>query len=191
MTNCWRVCNGSPLQRATPHNECFLYSLWTEPSVIYQVCSHVTKFSPPLIFPLTLLPPATKLGQGYVFTGVCHSVNRGVGGVYLSACWDTHPPRSRHAPLGADTLTPLGADTPPEQTPPGVDTPQRSRHPPGEDTTHPGADTPLTSMLGRYCRRAGGTHPTGMQSCFVMVNRIFGQMNDGPFCTAILYPNTK
>ena len=24
-----------------------------------------------------LLPPATKLGQGYVFTGVCHSVNRG------------------------------------------------------------------------------------------------------------------
>ena len=23
------------------------------------------------------LPPATKLGQGYVFTGVCHSVNRG------------------------------------------------------------------------------------------------------------------
>ena len=24
-----------------------------------------------------LLPPATKLGQGYIFTGVCHSVNRG------------------------------------------------------------------------------------------------------------------
>ena len=23
------------------------------------------------------LPPATKLGQGYIFTGVCHSVNRG------------------------------------------------------------------------------------------------------------------
>ena len=29
------------------------------------------------------LPAATKLGQGYVFTGVCHSVNRG-GGVYPS-----------------------------------------------------------------------------------------------------------
>ena len=26
----------------------------------------------------TLLPPAMKLGQGYVFTGVCHSINRGV-----------------------------------------------------------------------------------------------------------------
>ena len=25
-----------------------------------------------------LLPPATKLGQGYVFTGVCDSVHRGV-----------------------------------------------------------------------------------------------------------------
>ena len=25
-----------------------------------------------------LLPPATKLGQSYVFTGICHSVNRGV-----------------------------------------------------------------------------------------------------------------
>ena len=50
------------------------------------------------------LPPATKLGQGYIFTGVCDSVNRGV---CLSACWDT--PRSRHPP---------GADTPREQTPP-------------------------------------------------------------------------
>ena len=35
------------------------------------------------------LPPATKLGQGYIFTGICHSVNkegassRGVGGCFL------------------------------------------------------------------------------------------------------------
>ena len=35
------------------------------------------------------LPPATKLEQGYVFTGVCDSVHRGV---CLSACWDTTPP---------------------------------------------------------------------------------------------------
>ena len=26
------------------------------------------------------LPPATKLGQGYIFTGVCDSVHRGVPG---------------------------------------------------------------------------------------------------------------
>ena len=55
-----------------------------------------------------LLPPATKLGQGYVFTRVCDSVH-GVGGVCLSACWDSPPP---------------GADTPPRADPP------RSRHPP-------------------------------------------------------------
>ena len=54
------------------------------------------------------LLPATKLGQGYVFTGVCDSVHRGGGCVCLSACWDTIP---------------LGADTPREQTPP------QSRHP--------------------------------------------------------------
>ena len=30
------------------------------------------------LFPIFLsLPPATKLGQGYIFTGICHSVNRG------------------------------------------------------------------------------------------------------------------
>ena len=46
------------------------------------------------------LPPATKLGQGYIFTGVCDSVN----GVCLSACWD--PPRSRHPPR-ADTPPPV------------------------------------------------------------------------------------
>ena len=28
---------------------------------------------------LLLLPPATKLGQGYIFTGVCDSVHRGGG----------------------------------------------------------------------------------------------------------------
>ena len=54
-----------------------------------------------------LLPPPTKLGQGYVFTGMCDSVHG--GGVCLSACWDTTP-QSRH--------------------PPGADTPPRSRHPP-------------------------------------------------------------
>ena len=56
---------------------------------------------------VNFLPPATKLGQGNVFTGTCDSVHRGV---CLSVCWDTppgaDPPRSRH-PLGAD---PPGAD---------------------------------------------------------------------------------
>ena len=71
--------------------------------------------------PVSLLPPATKLGQGYVFTGVCDSVHR--GGVCISACWDT--------------TTPLGADPPRSRHPPGI------RHPPGADTS-----PPAQSMLG-------------------------------------------
>ena len=31
------------------------------------------------------LPPATKLGQGYIFTGVCDSVHRGVSAPGVSA----------------------------------------------------------------------------------------------------------
>ena len=47
-----------------------------------------------------LLPPATKLGQGYVFTGVCDSVNRGGGG-YLTPPPEQTPPRSRPPPQRA------------------------------------------------------------------------------------------
>ena len=72
----------------------------------------------------SFLPPATKLGQGYIFTGVCDSVHRGVG-VCLSACWDVTPP------------CPQGQASPREQAP-----------------------SPAQS--------AGGTHPTGMQFCFVL-----------------------
>ena len=34
----------------------------------------VNKYNPDYII---LLPPTTKLGQGYIFTGVCNSVHRG------------------------------------------------------------------------------------------------------------------
>ena len=80
-----------------------------------------------------LLPAATKLGQGHIFTSVCLST--GGEGVCLSACWDT-PPRSRHPnreqthppeQLSPPSRPPLGADNPPEQTP------HRSRHPIGAD----------------------------------------------------------
>ena len=68
-----------------------------------------------------LLPPATKLGQGYVFTGICDSVNR--GGVPHPPQEQTppgsRPPQSRH-PL---EQTPLGTKytpTPGLSTPPGT-----------------------------------------------------------------------
>ena len=84
-----------------------------------------------------------KLGQGYVFTGVCDSVHMGV---CLSTCWDTTPPKDQ---------APTWEQTPPEQTP-------RSRPPPGVDTPQLPSST---EHAGRYGQRAGGTHPTGMQSC--------------------------
>ena len=81
------------------------------------------------------LPPAMKLGQGYVFTGICDSVNSGrclpqyMLGYHNPPGADTHPreqthppradpPWSRHHPPRADTTTPRADTTPPEQTPP-------------------------------------------------------------------------
>ena len=56
-----------------------------------------------------LLPPATKLGQGYVFTGVCDSVHR--GGVPAQV-----PPQDQVPPRPG--------------TPPGPGTPPQTRHTP-------------------------------------------------------------
>ena len=62
------------------------------------------------------------------------------------------------APLHAGIHTPQDQRQPP--LPPGPGTPPgtRGRHPPGPDT-------PSAVHAGRYGQQAGGTHPTGMQSC--------------------------
>ena len=86
--------------------------------------------------------PQRSCGQGNIFAPVCHSVH---GGVSASP----HP-RSRHPP----EQTPPGTDTPqnryppqkqtsPEQTPPRADTPRA-------DTTPQEADSGIRSMSGRY-----------------------------------------
>ena len=101
------------------------------------------------------------------------------GGCLTQCMLGYHPPRSRHPP-GADT--PPKANTPPEQTCPLKQTLPRSRHaqcpPLGADPpeqTHPSQSRhtppqeqtpPAAEHAGRYGQRAGGTHPTGMQSCF-------------------------
>ena len=56
--------------------------------------------------------PQRSCGRGYVFTGVCHSVNGGVSASVHAVI--PHP-------------SPLGADTPPEQTTPGADSPPGSK----------------------------------------------------------------
>ena len=73
---------------------------------------------------MSSLPPATKLGQGYIFTGVCHSVNRGVP---IPGGWVP-------VPGGGSARG-------------GV---------PGGDPTGTATD-------------AGGTHPTGMNSCSILL----------------------
>ena len=141
---------------------------------------------------IILLPPATKLGQGYVFTGVCDSVHRGglpqcMLGYHPTPLKSRCPPRGRHPP-GVDTpqeQTPLGADTYQEQTPPGsrhppeADTPQEQtpprvdipQPPPGADNPHPREQTPPRSRppgssLG-LCPRGSSPLIITSPSCFI------------------------
>ena len=107
---------------------------------------------------MSSLPPATKLGQGYIFTGVCDSFHRGV---CLSACWDTIPQTPRDQ--ATQDQAPPGTRHPQPPTLPGAGTPDQA-HPPDQTPPRSGT-TPRTEHAGRYSQRAGGTYPTGMQSC--------------------------
>ena len=78
-----------------------------------------------------------SLGQGSVFTPVCHFVHRGGG-------WS--------APLYAGIHNPQ-ADIP------------LGRHPPRQ-TPPTWVDTPLLNTIG-CGQQAGGTYPTGMHSCCI------------------------
>ena len=122
----------------------------------------------------SLLPAATKLGQGNVFTGVCDSVHRGgsLAGRTPSGKetpLEQTPPRARlpapwdQIPPGADMQTPpcdqtprsrppLGPD-PPGSRPPWDHTPweqtPREQTPLGADTPPPEADSSIRSTSGR------------------------------------------
>ena len=109
-----------------------------------------------------LLPPANEVWGKVIFSEACvkNSVHR--GGVCLIACWDTPPPDQRQVPPGnrppssrADTPR---TDIPAEQTPP------EQTHPP-EQTPWQQTPPPRAVHAGRYGQQAGGTYPTGMQSC--------------------------
>ena len=73
-----------------------------------------------------LLPSATWLRQGNVFTDVCHSVH-GEGGVWQTPCGQTHPPG---------------------QTPPG-------RHPPSRRLLQRTVRIILECILVLYCKLIG------------------------------------
>ena len=111
-----------------------------------------------------------SLGQGNIFAPVCHSVHRGG---CLPHCMLWYTP-SRYTPLGRYTLwqvhpPPPAGTHPPVSThthqgmytaPPERYTP-RAGAPPGRYPPHR-----QKCMLG-YGQQAGGTHPTGMQSCYL------------------------
>ena len=126
------------------------------------------------LFLLLLLPSATKLWQGNIFTGVCQSFcSWGVSapvhaGIHISpakcmlgyiplpsACWDTPPaqcmlgynPHPVHASIHTHPC-PVQA---------GIHTPRQT--PPWADNVPPMATA------------ADGTHRTGMQSCFVVFSK--------------------
>ena len=96
-----------------------------------------------------LLPPATKLGQGYVFTGICHSVNRGE---YLTR----QPPGTRYIPR--DQVHPRPGTPPWDQVhPPDQVPPWDQVHPLGPGTPPGTRYTPrhrscweIRSTRGRY-----------------------------------------
>ena len=90
-------------------------------------------------------------------------------GTRYTHLWPGTPPRDQVHPTGTRYTpgpdTPGTRYTPQSRYPPGAGTP-RSRHTP--PTRHPSG----TAHAGRYGLRAGGTHPTGMHSCFKGLHRL-------------------
>ena len=105
----------------TKWNSCPLYSS----SETYYSLFHVSIF---------YYRPQSKLREGYVFTGVCHSVNG--GGVCIPACppLGRYPPRARYTPPGTRYTPPRTRYTPPRD--------QVHHPPPGTRYTPPGPGTP-------------------------------------------------
>ena len=96
------------------------------------------------------------MGQGNIFTPVCHSVHRGDG----RSTW---------------------AGTPPWQVPPGqVHTPSAATlltgTPPGQ------VHLPGAVHAGRYRQKAGGMHPTGIHSCSTYVYALLARSSFVTVC---------
>ena len=120
---------------------------------------------------MQLLPPTTKLGQGYIFTRVCDSVHSGVGWYpSIHSRWYPSVPCSRS--LGGRWYPSMSCRFP-------------GPHPRGEvEGSSWGVSRPtLRGACCRGCRLQGGvwgcgdppvtataagsTQPTGMHSCFL------------------------
>ena len=100
-----------------------------------------------------------------IFSQASVILSTGGGGVP----WQAHPPGPGTPPR--TRYTSPGPGTPPRTryTPGTRYTPQDWVHPPGTRYTPRDQVHPLGAVhAGRYGPPAGGTHPTGMHSCFLM-----------------------
>ena len=104
---------------------------------------------------LVLLPAATKLGQGNVFTGVCDSVQ--------GVCVSGTSPQTRYTP-------PWDQVPPQDQVPPGPGTPPDQVHPPRPGTPRLRPGTPPGT---RYSPR-NQVHPPGTR--YTPKTRVFFQI---------------
>ena len=94
----------------------------------------------------TYLPPATKLGQGYVFTRVCDSVHGGSASVHAGiptppgkeTPWQGRPPMARRPPPGKADHP--GKETPSKADPPGKADPPDKADPLLGDTVNKWAE---------------------------------------------------
>ena len=103
-----------------------------------------------------------SLGQGNIFTHVCHSDHRGGSGT---------PPQTRPSGTRPPTLEP--------DTPPGPDTPRDQTHTP--QTRQP----PIFFLLA-YGQRTGSTHPIGMHSCLILFTEGISSLGGAIFRGAVL-----
>ena len=132
-----------------------------------------------VMVPKSFYRPQTKFAK--VMFSQVPVCPQGVGGVCLwSQAVSASGPqrRGRHSP---GQTPPYSVQTPPGQTPPWADTPSQTDVPTGQTPplgktaplgghslgrhTSPGQTSPVQCMLG-YGQQAGGTHATGMHSCY-------------------------
>ena len=106
------------------------------------------------------LPPANEVWGKVISLQACVCPQGGVPDQVHLPPGTPPSPGTRYTPQ--DQVHPPGPGTPPRSR----YTPQVQVHPPGPGTPHRAqVHPPATEHAGRSGQRAGGTHPTGMQSC--------------------------
>ena len=143
-----------------------------------------------------LLPPANEVWGKVIFSEACVK-NFVHGGVPGQVPPGPGTPRTKYTPPDQvhpegpgtpQTMYTHQDQVPRDQVPPGLGTPPQTRytlrqvHPPGPGAPQtryislgPGTPPTLDQVhppgavhAGRYRQQAGGTHPTGMHSCYVL-----------------------